>query len=224
MIAVEVVVAIAIGEEAVVADAVEAVRQRVKKKAADELGGVERHHFGDAFLAVILPGEADLAGFKREQPAVGNGDTMRVTAEIGERLARAAEWLGIDYPIDAAQFGETRFESIGIGEAGERTGEAQPADVMSFLQVAQEQPSKQSRKNSHREEESGAAGDPARAIERGAATGHDAMDMRVMRESLAPGVEHGGDADAGAEMAGLDSAARCNGSMKTVFGRLCQAL
>jgi hypothetical protein len=97
----EVVVAIAIGEEAVVADAVEAVRQRVEKKAADELGGVERHHFGDAIFAVILPGEADLAGFKREQPAVGDGDTMRVTAEIGERLARAAERrLGIDHPSD----------------------------------------------------------------------------------------------------------------------------
>jgi hypothetical protein len=31
------------GEEAVVADAVEAVRQDVEEKAANELGGVERH-------------------------------------------------------------------------------------------------------------------------------------------------------------------------------------
>ena len=128
-------------------------------------------------------------------------EAMRVAAEIGERLARAAERrLGVDHPIDAAQFGETRFESIGIGEAGERTGEAQPAGFMGVLQVAQEQPAEQARENPHRKEESGAAGDPARAIERGAAAGRDAMDMRVMSESLAPGVEHCGDADAGAKM------------------------
>jgi len=97
----ETVAAIAIGEEAVVADAVEAVRQRVEKKAADELGGVERHHFDDAILAVILPCEADLAVFKREQPAVGDGDAMSVAAEIGERLARATERrLGVDHPSD----------------------------------------------------------------------------------------------------------------------------
>ena len=74
-------------------------------------------------------------------------EAMRVAAEIGERLARAAERrLGVDHPIDAAQFGETRFESIGIGEAGERTGEAQPAGFMGVLQVAQEQPAEQAQR------------------------------------------------------------------------------
>ena len=33
----------AVGEEAVVADAMEAVRQRVQQEAPDELVGVERH-------------------------------------------------------------------------------------------------------------------------------------------------------------------------------------
>ena len=105
--------------------------------------------------------------------------------------------------IDAAQFGDTRVESGGVGEARERTGEAQPAGVIGVLQVAQKEPAEQARENPHRQEEAGAAGDPARAIERGATAGHDAMDMRVMSESLAPGVEHCGDADAGAEMTGI---------------------
>lgn len=191
------------------ADAVEAVRQRVKEKATDELGGVERHHFGDAIFAVILPGEADLAGFKREQPAVGDGDMMRVTAEIGERLARATERrLGVDHPIDAAQFGETCVEEAGVGETGEVTGEAQPAGFEGVLQVTQEQPPEQPGKDADGQKEAGSAGDPVRAIERRATTGHDAMDIRVMGQGLPPGMEDRGDADAGAEMARISAAAR----------------
>lgn len=79
----------------------EAVRQGVEKKAADDPAGVERHHFDHAALAIILPGETDLATGEREQPAVRDGDTMGVAAEIGERLAGTAEWrLGVDHPSD----------------------------------------------------------------------------------------------------------------------------
>ena len=160
--------------------------------------GVERHHFGGAGMAIILPGETDLAVFEREQPAVGDGDAVGIAAEIGQRLARAAERrLGVDHPIDAAQFGETCVEDAGVGEADKAAGEAQPAGFEGILQVAQEEPAEQSREHPHRQEEAGAAGHPARAIERRAAAGHDAMDMRVMSESLAPGVEHCGDADGG---------------------------
>ena len=49
-------------------------------------------------------------------------------------------------------------------------------------------------------EEVGAGGDPSRAVEREPSAGHDHMDVgRVMGEGRAPGVQHGGDADPGAE-------------------------
>lgn len=44
----ESVVASAIGEEAIVADAMEAVRQGVQEKALHELTGIKRHHLGFA--------------------------------------------------------------------------------------------------------------------------------------------------------------------------------
>jgi hypothetical protein len=65
----------AVGQEAVVADAMEAVRQRVKQDPADELVCREGHELGAAVLAVILPAESELAGRERgvacrqEQPA-----------------------------------------------------------------------------------------------------------------------------------------------------------
>ena len=52
--------AVAVGEEAVVADAVKAVRQGVQQEAADELVGVERHDLRLAVVAIILPAEGDL--------------------------------------------------------------------------------------------------------------------------------------------------------------------
>ena len=57
------------GEEAVVADAVEAARQHVQEKAADELGGVERHGLEPvaAFDPIILPFEGDALVVERDR-------------------------------------------------------------------------------------------------------------------------------------------------------------
>ena len=56
-----VIAASAIGEEAIVADAMEAVRQGVQQEAPDELIGCQHHHFGLAIRSIVFPGEADLA-------------------------------------------------------------------------------------------------------------------------------------------------------------------
>lgn len=81
----------AIGEEAVMADAVESVRQGMQEKAADELVGFERHHLVDGAPSVVLPSEADLAVGQRDQATVGNGDTMGVAAQIGQHLFGSAD-------------------------------------------------------------------------------------------------------------------------------------
>ena len=52
-------------------------------------------------------------------------------------------------------------------------------------------------------EEVGAAGDPSRSVERQPSAGHDHMHVRMMGERRAPGVQHGGDADPGAEAPGI---------------------
>ena len=92
-----------IGEEAIVADAMETVREGVQQKAADELIDCERHRFGLPVCSVVLPGEAHLAIGEREEPAVGDSDAMGIAAEIGEHLLWPTEGrLGIDHPVEAA--------------------------------------------------------------------------------------------------------------------------
>ena len=70
-------------------------------------------------------------------------------------------------------------------------------------ELLQEQPAEQAREHAHRQEEVWPTGDPTLAVERDAATGNDAVEVGVMGQRRAPGVEHRGEADAGAEMLGI---------------------
>src|ERR1700712_6035409 len=111
----------AIGRKAKMADAVEAVRHGMPQKPAHELAGGQGHQLGLAVMAVVLPGEADLAVGEPSQAAVGDGDTMGVTAEIGEHLFGAGEWtLAVDDPFRTAQSAEAGRELSGLGKIGER--------------------------------------------------------------------------------------------------------
>ena len=83
----DIVGADAAGEQAVMADAVEAARQHVREKAADELLRVERHGLVSVTCVdpIILPFERDGMIVERDQPAVGDGDAVRVASQIGQR-------------------------------------------------------------------------------------------------------------------------------------------
>src|SRR5271163_4237933 len=72
--------AMAVGKEADVADAMEAVRHGMLQEAADEFIGGKGHDLGFAVLPIVLPGETDLAIVKPDQAAVGDGNTVSVTA------------------------------------------------------------------------------------------------------------------------------------------------
>ena len=64
----------------------------------------------------------------------------------------------------------------------------------------EEEPAEETRQHAHGQEEAGLAGDPARAVRRQAAAGNDDVDVRMVGERRAPGVQHGGEADARAQM------------------------
>src|SRR5258708_29771966 len=96
----------AVGEQAVVTDAMEAGWEDVEQEAAHELAGVETHDLAPmtAVLAIVLPVETDMGRVKIEQTAVGDRDAMRIAREIGQDLLRTGEGLfGIDDPFALAQ-------------------------------------------------------------------------------------------------------------------------
>ncbi len=72
--------ATAIGEQAIVADAVEAAGQDVDQEPADELVCRQRHLLEPiaSLDSVIPPLERDALIVKRDEAAVGDGDVVRV--------------------------------------------------------------------------------------------------------------------------------------------------
>ena len=64
----------------------------------------------------------------------------------------------------------------------------------------EEEPAEQAGEHPHRQEEATLAGDPVRPVRRQAAAGNDDVDVRMVGQRRAPGVQHGGEADARAQM------------------------
>src|SRR6516225_120285 len=106
---------------------------------------------------------------------------MGISAEIGQHLLRPAErCLGVDHPVEAPELTKTPRERLWFSKVGEIGEEPQLAGREGVLQLPQEQPAEQPRQHTHRQEEARPASDPAGAVERGAAAGNDAMDVRMM--------------------------------------------
>ena len=120
--------ALAVGKKAVMADTVKPVRQRVQQEASYELVGRQCHDLVFVVVPIVAPVKADPVGGKRNEPAVGDGDAMRVAAEISQHLFGPAEWwLGIDDPVGPSELIEPLGERAGIGEMGEIAKEAKLA-------------------------------------------------------------------------------------------------
>ncbi len=129
----------AVCHEAEVPDAVEAVGQRVEQEAANELAGLQLHDLGRAVVTVVLPGEGNVVVADGNEAAVGNGDAVGVSAEIGENLGRPAEGLlGVDDPLDAPDGGKMGGEGCGIGERLEIAEEGETTSVEGSLQPLEE--------------------------------------------------------------------------------------
>src|ERR1700730_3689976 len=96
-------------QQAVVADAVKALRQDMQDEAPDELGGRQRHGLvaARAFDSIVLVTERDASLVGLDQPAVGDGEAMGVARKVGQNLLWSGEWrLGVDVPAGVIE----RFE------------------------------------------------------------------------------------------------------------------
>jgi len=80
--------AMTVGQEAVIANALETTRQGVLQEEADELLGRHPHHFVKR-VAVVGPGKGDLAVLEGQQAPIADGDAMRIAAEILQHVSRS---------------------------------------------------------------------------------------------------------------------------------------
>src|SRR5499433_3221621 len=158
-----------VGEEAVVANAMETGRQHVEQEAPHELADVEAHDLAlvTTALPIVLPAETDMGLVKIEQAAVSDCDTMRVAREIGQDLLGTGEGLfGIDDPFSLAQRREVRSELVRILESAEIGEELQLAGSVHGFKTLQEQAPEQAGEHADRKKEAGLAGNPTLANRR----------------------------------------------------------
>ena len=85
-------------------------------------------------------------------------------------------------------------------ERGEVAEEGQAAGLVERGEAFEKEPAEETRQHAHGQEEARLAGDPARPVRRQAAAGRDDVDVGMVGERRAPGVQHGGEADARAQM------------------------
>ena len=126
---------VAIAEEAIVADSVEAVGQHVEQKAPNELICRQGHGFLLVVIAIVLVAELHLTIFDIEQAVVGDGDAMSVASHVVEYLLGPGKgWFGIDDPFCLPEGSEIRGEGTGVPQWVERGKEMQLAVVEGLLQ------------------------------------------------------------------------------------------
>ena len=72
----------------------------MEEEAAQELRPQKRHLPLFAAVGVVLPPEGHAFPVKSEEPVVGNGDPMRISAQVAEHLSGTAQSrFGIDDPV-----------------------------------------------------------------------------------------------------------------------------
>jgi hypothetical protein len=92
----------AVSKEAVLTNTMEAIWQDVEEEATYELGNRDTHDLVllTVTFAIVLPAEADVGLIYIQQATVGDGDTVSVAREIGQKLLGTSEGLfGIDRPF-----------------------------------------------------------------------------------------------------------------------------
>lgn len=100
----EIGLACAVGEETVMSNAVKAIGKNVQQKATNKLLNAERHAAIPIppLASIILPFKAHAPPVERDEPTVGDRDTMSVAREIRQDLLRSSEaTLGVNNPISA---------------------------------------------------------------------------------------------------------------------------
>jgi len=108
--------------------------------------------------------------------------------------------LRIHDPVDGPQLTEEPGEGLAIGEIGGASREGPMAGVERTLQASQILRAKDHRQRPDRKQEGGSPRDPPRAVSGQGAPRDETMEMEVLREGLAPGVENRGDPDRAAQV------------------------
>ena len=200
----EFLLAHAIRQEAEMPYPLEAVRGDMQHQAPQEFHGLERQGTQAMAALVIFVPEGDLAVLQGHEPVVGDSDAVGIAGQVLEHMLGVLEGLfGVDDPLLGAQGGEEPLPGHGLGEFPTATRQRQVTLRVGLCQAREVEVPEAPREDPDGQEEVRPTRDPLGPVGRQAPGGQDTMEMGMMVELLAPGVEHGEAPDLRAEMRGI---------------------
>ncbi len=194
------------GQQAVVTNAVEPAWEHMDEEPAQELVRIKPHdlHTVSTFDPAVFPAEHHGSGISADRAAVGDGNPMRVAAEVCQYGFGSAEGrFGIDHPFGLAKRRKPGGKCINVCQPGQIAEEGELSRPMQRDQTFDEQPTEQSGQHPDMQEEPRLAANPTDAILREPASWYDHVDVGMVRHCRSPGVEHTGHTDAGTHTPGI---------------------
>lgn len=185
---------IAGGKEAMMAHLDEAFWQDVQDEAAKKLLGLESD------LGVAACAESDAARIESDEAMIADADAMGVLTEVAKDLVLVAEGrFAVDDPSNAMEPVEETAEAVGVSEGSGGPIETELSVAVSTEESIEQLSPKERSERTDGKEVMERSGDPSLHVDGQAASGDDAVEMRVKAQVASPGVEHGGDTELGAE-------------------------
>jgi len=176
----------------------------VEQEAADELVDSESHRAGFVGIGgtVLFELKRHLTVADIQYPAVVDGHAVRITTKVFQYPVSAAEGrLTVNDPFDPSERRGEREESGGFPECLDLSGETAEIFPKGVFESFEEEAPEQARQHPDGQEEAGFRRDPAGSVEADAATGCDAVDMRMKQQILSPTVQDREKTDVRTEMA-----------------------
>src|SRR6185437_735837 len=191
----ELLLTMSVSQQAIVTNALHPLRQDVEQEATDELVGLEGHGLLGVAVPIVLPFESDLPVVDVQDAVVRDRHTVGVAADVVEDLFGSGKGgLGVNHPLLLSQGVQIVEECLALAQSLKSGEELKLAAVKGVHEQFQESAAEVAREHPHGEEETGAAGNPSLPVGGQSAARDHAVQMRVVGQSLPPGVQDGEEA------------------------------
>src|ERR1039457_4497586 len=180
----------------------------MQHESTQKLVGGDGHLALLAAVGIVFPAEGDLAVGNIQNPMIGDGDAVKCNAPGTEARApalRTGVWHRPPNLDERGGGGKHERRSLWPEAEGCRGTRVRLAErrASSQLQAGDKFAAKDTARYLHGQEERVARMDPALVVERQTTSRDHTMNVRMMSQILAPGVEHTQKADFRSEMFGV---------------------
>jgi hypothetical protein len=163
----------------------------MKEEPSNELIRFEGHDLLAVLVRIIPPWEGDLAVLDVEDTVIADGDPVSISAEVLKDALDAIEGgLAIDDPLLTIELVSEPLKVFGWFEMADGVGEYKSIRLEASFEKVKELSFEQRRHHPDGDEKPFSGWDPAASVGGESPSGDNTMDVGMIHEVLAPGVQN----------------------------------